>query len=160
MLPWLLLSLLASAPSGCAAVDGPMVLVQTAPRVLLLCGQDGREEGRFRVSLGQGGLGKRRQGDGKTPLGRYPLGAPRPSASGFDTFVPVGYPTPAQRAAGYTGSAIGVHGPPDTWPDAVGQAWVASGNWTLGCIAVATTAEIRGIAAWIEARKVTRIQIR
>src|SRR5258708_34175819 len=73
---------------------GSLVVVDTATRVLCLC-HDGEEAGRFRVALGRGGLDKRLGLDGKTPLGRYPLGAAIPS-SRFPPFLPPGNPTPEQ----------------------------------------------------------------
>jgi hypothetical protein len=127
---------------------GSLVVVDTTTRVLCLC-HDGQEAGRFRVALGRGGLDKRLELDGKTPLGRYPLGTAIPS-SRFHLFLPVGYPTPDQRDRGYSGSAIGVHGPHvafawlghwTTWPD-----------WTQGCIAVGTQGEIEQIARWVASR--------
>ena len=100
------------------------------------------------VALGWRGIGKRRRGDGKTPLGRYDLGVPRPSRK-YGTFIPVGYPTAEQRQRGFTGSAIGIHGPPRETRHA-GLANVAD-DWTLGCIAVADDATIRAVAAWVRA---------
>src|SRR5258708_33723822 len=124
---------------------GSLVVVDTATRVLCPW-RDGEEAGRFRVALGRGRLEKRLELDGKTPLGRYSLSAAIPS-SRFHLFLPVGYPTPEQRARGYSGSAIGVHGPHvafawlghwTTWPD-----------WTQGCIAVGTHGEIEEISRWV-----------
>jgi TonB family protein len=125
-----------------------LVVVDTAARVLCLC-RDGHEAGRFRVALGRGGLGKRLELDGKTPLGRYPLGAAIHS-SRFYLFLPVGYPTPEQRARGYSGSAIGVHGPHlgFVW---LGH-WTALLDWTQGCIAVGTQGEVEKIARWVATR--------
>lgn len=138
----------------------PTVVVDAARRTLLLCGANGKVEGRYRVSLGRKGLGKREEGDGKTPLGIYRLGKPRPSNSGFYTFIPVAYPTPEQRKAGYTGGAIGVHGPPEDWPEFVVQAGARLGDWTLGCIAVATVKEIQTIAEWVRRTGAQTIHIR
>lgn len=125
--------------------SGTLILVDTAARVLCLC-RDGRAEGRFHVALGSGGLDKRREGDRKTPLGRYALGNTRPS-SRFHLFLPVGYPTPEQAREGYSGSDIGVHGPH------AGFAWLwhAStwADWTQGCVAVATTRDVERIAKWV-----------
>jgi murein L,D-transpeptidase YafK len=131
------------------------VVVRATERTLVLC-DGGRSLGRYPVALGTAGVGKQRTGDNKTPLGRYPLGRPRPSAS-FDTFVPVGYPTPAQQRLGFSGSAIGIHGPPRGL--AGRPAAVAPGDWTAGCIALRTDAEIRTIAAWIRRRRVELVRI-
>jgi len=107
-----------------------------------------------RVALGSGGLGKQKEGDGKTPLGRYGLGAPRQS-QGYGIFVPVGYPTPAQQKLGFTGSAVGIHGP----PRGAGGALTTTVDWTAGCIAVGTDAEIEAISTWIRARHVKTVRI-
>lgn len=146
MLPLLLLAALGAAPGPCARLpDG--VVVDTARRVLHLC-KGGAADATYRVNLGQGGVGKRKQGDKRTPLGRYRLSPPRASYSGFTWFVPVGYPTKAQRKRGYTGGAIGIHGPPDWMPQAVID--VAFGTpWTDGCIMVRTKADIDAIRAWL-----------
>jgi len=72
----------------------------------------------------------------------------------FHEFVPVGYPTEAQRAEGRTGSAIGVHGP-DARFRWLGPAtvWV---DWTNGCIAV-SNADMVDI--WLMTPDNTPIQI-
>ena len=113
--------------------------------MLHLC-EAGLSVGEYAVAMGKGGPGKRREGDNKTPVGRYLLGLPRASSS-FGTFIPIGYPTPSQKRDGYTGSAIGIHGPSRTF------AWAGSTNtavdWTEGCIAVASDEAIEEIAAWV-----------
>ncbi len=113
----------------------------------MLC-KDGLAAATFPVNLGQGGVGKRKQGDQKTPLGRYRLSPPRASVSGFTWFVPIGYPTTAQKKKGYTGGAIGIHGPPDWLPQLVVDAAFDT-PWTDGCVMVRTTAEIEAIRAWL-----------
>src|SRR5204862_7282944 len=89
----------AAAPSPCQPGETGLV-VRAADHPLELC-QDGRSVVTHKVARGSGGLAKRRMGDGKTPVGLYGLGTPRPSQS-FGTFVPVGYPTPAQHKQGFT----------------------------------------------------------
>lgn len=123
------------------------VVVDAASRTLFLC-RDGEVDRSYRVNLGGGGLGKRKQGDRKTPLGRYRLSPPRESYSGFTWFVPIGYPTAEQRRQGYTGGAIGIHGPPDWLPQAVVDVAFDT-PWTDGCIMVRTKAEIDAIRAWL-----------
>jgi murein L,D-transpeptidase YafK len=144
------------SPSPCARV-GSVVLVETGAHRLLLC-QEGRAVETFRVALGTGGVGKKREGDAKVPLGDYPLAAPRGSAQ-FGTFILVGYPTRAQRRAGFTGSAIGVHGPTRA-SRFLGSASNTDSDWTLGCIAVGSDAEIQRIAAWVREKRIARILIR
>lgn len=142
------------APSPCAG-RGSAVLVLTVPHELHLC-RDGLVVKSFPVDLGRGGVGKTRQGDEKVPLGTYPLGPGRPSTY-FHTFIPVGYPTAAQRRAGYTGGAIGIHGPLQIPPgtDLVRP----TGDWTLGCIALPTEAAVDEVARWLRTESVRRVII-
>jgi Uncharacterized protein conserved in bacteria len=134
-----------ATPSGLCTAHETAVVVNVSTRTLSLC-EHGKAQRQFPVALGIGGLGKRHQGDHRTPLGAYPLGAPRPSSQ-YGTFIPVGYPTPQQIAMGFTGTAVGIHGPP--------RANVNDGfrntavDWTWGCIAVGSDPEIREIAAWL-----------
>ena len=95
--------------SACRLGETAIVVDTTAHRLYLCAG--GAAERSFPVALGVNGVEKRRTGDNRTPLGIYALGTPRASGS-FHRFVPVAYPTPAQARAGFTGSAIGIHGPP------------------------------------------------
>ena len=159
MLPLLpLLATLAatSAPSLCQRLpDG--VVVDVDAKVLLLC-RGGAPDATYPVNLGQGGVGKKRQGDKKTPLGRYALARPRASNSGFTWFVPVGYPTTAQRKLGYTGGSIGIHGPPDWMPQVVIDVAFDS-PWTDGCIMLRTTAEIAAVRRWMLKHRPDTIEI-
>jgi murein L,D-transpeptidase YafK len=128
---------------------GPHVLVVTKDHELLLC-ERGREVASYRVALGRAGTGKRAQGDDKTPLGSYTLGAPRPSPR-FGTFIPIAYPTREQRLRGFTGTAVGIHGPARRfrWAGRL-NAWA---DWTAGCVALATDDEVEAIAAWVQKLK-------
>lgn len=134
---------------------GTFVAVDTRARRLALCAGGAADE-TFAVALGVGGLGKTRAGDNRTPLGPYGLGAPRASHL-FGTFIPVGYPTVAQARLGFTGSAIGIHGP------ARGFEWAGRANtavdWTAGCIAVGSDAEIGRIAAWVRGHGGVQVRI-
>ena len=142
-------------PHAACPREGALVLVDTRAHILSLC-RDGREEAAFRVALGEGGVDKKVEGDSRTPLGRYPLSPPRPSAR-FDLFLAVGYPTPEQVKRGLTGGAIGVHGPPR------GYAWLGHAtawpDWTLGCIALGTRAEVERVGAWVSRNDVGWIVI-
>src|SRR5512146_550072 len=114
IVPWafVLLSIPGAARSEtrpCPA-SGDAVVVHTATRHLWLC-SDGTPAARYAVALGRGGIGKRRRGDGRTPLGTYPLGVPRQSAR-YGMFIPIASPTSDQAANGFTGAAVGIHGPP------------------------------------------------
>jgi hypothetical protein len=132
-----------------------LVVVDTDARVLVAC-EDGRAALAYRVRLGSGGVGKTREGDRRTPLGRYPLEAPRPSEL-TGTFVHVGYPTEAQRAAGYTGSAIGIHGP--LRDQRYLGAYTNVFDTTAGCVGLATDEEIEELAGWISSRGVDEVEI-
>lgn len=139
-------------PEPCAG-RGTVLYVEAAQRMLWLC-EAGKAREALPVALGRGGLDKRVEGDAKVPLGEYLLGAPRRSQA-YGLFIPVGYPTPGQRRQGFTGGAIGVHGPPRAYqgPEST------SIDWTLGCIAVGTDDEIHRVAAWVEAARPRRIII-
>jgi murein L,D-transpeptidase YafK len=126
--------------------QGTIVLVQARERVMSLCDR-GQQRRAFRVSMGRGGIGKQREGDNKLPVGRYRLGQPRPS-KGWHLFVPIGYPTAAQRRSGYTGSAVGIHGPPRCCQGPT----VTDTDWTFGCLALGTDKELDAVAEWVEAR--------
>jgi murein L,D-transpeptidase YafK len=154
VLRWFALWVVAAAPSGpladpvpCSS-PGAEVVVTTKSHRLWLC--DGAQAiASYRVALGRGGADKRVQGDNKTPLGTYALGAPRPS-SRFGTFIPVAYPTPEQRARGFTGADVGIHGPDRRFR------WMGPANawfdWTAGCIALATDDEVQAIVGWVRQR--------
>ncbi len=137
----------AAGPDSACPAEGPLVLVDTSSHTLSLC-SEGRPLARFRVALGRGGLAKTREGDGRTPLGTYALGPPRPSAR-FGTFIPIGYPTPAQRARGFTGRDVGIHGPHRR------AAWLGSlstwMDWTAGCVATGTDEDLAVISAFVRA---------
>jgi murein L,D-transpeptidase YafK len=131
------------------------VVVATSEHALVLC-EGGHAVESLGVRLGRHGTGKRREGDGKTPLGSYALGDPMPSAA-YGTFIPVGYPTEQQRRDGFTGSAIGVHGPGRSvrW---LGS-WVNLFDTTDGCVGIATDAEMRRVVEFVRSRRVHRILI-
>ena len=76
---------------------------------------------------------KKREGDFKTPTGTYTLSPGRRSE--FHWFMPISYPNEEDKAAGRTGSAIGLHGTGQIWFRRFGQ-WLRLVNWTSGCIAV------------------------
>jgi murein L,D-transpeptidase YafK len=144
----------ASTRTSCA-VRGHVVLVDAKTRTLSLC-SEGRALESFRVALGRGGVGKAREGDRRTPLGTYALGKPRRSDR-YGVFIPLAYPTAAQRKRGLTGSNVGIHGPRQalSW---LGWA-TARTDWTAGCVATGTRAEVDRVAAFVRERR-TRIVIR
>ena len=149
------LTILACLPAAARASTEPcptaddLVVVDTRARVLWLC-RDGRAVARMKVALGRGGVDKTREGDGRTPLGTYALGEPRSSA-GYGTFIPIGYPTAEQRRRGFTGKAVGIHGPPRRWSWLGGAStWI---DWTAGCVATATDDDVARIAAFVRRRR-------
>ena len=143
-------------PNPCRP-DETAVVVETEPRRLHLC-EAGHVARSFDVALGVGGVGKQRQGDNKTPLGEYGLGAPRASQD-YHLFVPVAYPTVAQAHRGFTGSAIGIHGPPRGFAGLLAHARAIVPNWTAGCIALASDDEIEAVAAWLRRQTTRRVRV-
>lgn len=133
------------------------VVIDTRAHQMHLCRQ-GENDRTYTVALGIRGVGKQRQGDNRTPLGKYLLAAPRPSRD-FHTFIHVGYPTPAQARMGFTGSAIGIHGPPRGFLSFAELASLVTRDWTAGCIAVATDEEIEQVAAWVRAHAVKEVRL-
>jgi murein L,D-transpeptidase YafK len=133
------------------------VVVDTKTHQMHLC-DGGKIDRTFAVALGVSGVGKKKEGDNRTPLGRYGLGPPRAS-KGFHIFVPVGYPTREQARMGFTGGAIGIHGPPRGYGTLAQLARLVADDWTAGCIAVATDADIEAVAAWVRARDVKDVRL-
>lgn len=140
-------------PAEPCAGKGTALYVEADQRTLWLC-ESGRAVEALPVALGRGGLDKRVEADGKVPLGEYPLG-PALTSKAFHVFIPVGYPTPSQRRRGFTGGAIGVHG-----PSRADQGRFSTGmDWTLGCIAVGSDDEIDRVARWVRTAHARRIII-
>ena len=111
----------------------------------------------FGVHLGRAGTGKTRAGDGKTPIGTYPLGKPRASKR-YGMFIPIGYPTAEQRKKGFTGGAIGVHGPDRRvkWLGRLNNAFDTS----EGCVALAKDEGMLRIAKWMRKTNAHTIELR
>ncbi len=114
------------------------VVVEKANRSLTLMLQ-GRLLKTYRVRLGRNAVGaKARQGDGRTPEGRYTIDSRNPH-SRFHLALHVSYPDAGDRkrvtAAGVSpGGDIMIHGLPN------GLGWLGRlhlvMDWTDGCIAV------------------------
>lgn len=93
----------------------------------------------YKVALGTGGLAaKDRQGDGRTPEGRYIIDS-RNEHSAYYKSLHISYPnTEDRRRAARLGVSPGgdimIHGLPN------GKGWIGAGHrlydWTLGCVAV------------------------
>jgi murein L,D-transpeptidase YafK len=138
-----------SLPAGLCPESGDVIAVITRKRELWLC-VDGAPAARFEVALGQGGLDKRQKGDRRTPLGTYVLGTPRPSGR-YGVFIPIVYPTPEQAAQGLTGGDVGIHGPPRKLPEP--EYPTTAFDWTLGCVATGTDADIEVVATFVRERR-------
>jgi hypothetical protein len=148
-----------AAPAGagpCGTTREAHLVVTSVERRVTLC-YDRREVKSFKVRLARNGPGKIRAGDARLPLGTYKLGVPRDSEK-YGLFIPIGYPTAKQAAAGYTGDAIGVHGPPRAtrWLGSLVDPFVK----TQGCVGLATDDEMRQVAAFVRARHVPTVSIR
>ena len=129
--------------------------VHTSKHLLHIC-QQGRPIKTFDVALGYKGVGKKKAGDNKTPIGLYNLAYPRQSHQ-FKTFIPIGYPTSKQRAAGYTGRDVGIHGPTQSsilfnWLNHLPSA-------TRGCVALGKNNHIDYIARWVKSNPRAKILI-
>jgi murein L,D-transpeptidase YafK len=115
-----------------------LVVVEKGQRQLIAYSH-GAQLRRYAVSLGGAPIGpKTRQGDRRTPEGRYLIDQHNPS-SGFHRALHVAYPSAAEsaraRAGGYdAGGDIMVHGLKN------GLGYVGRAHrfldWTVGCIAV------------------------
>ena len=121
-----------------ANVAADLVVVEKAKRQLLLYSQ-GQLLKSYTVSLGRVPVGaKEREGDKKTPEGRYLIDY-RKADSAYFRALHISYPsvadTEAAKIKGVSpGSAIMIHGIRN------GLGWVGRlhrlADWTLGCIAV------------------------
>jgi murein L,D-transpeptidase YafK len=146
---WIALVLAATAAAVVTWADAPAqplpasaqadLLVVEKRRRQLIAYSQGRVLRTYRVSLGTVPVGpKIRQGDGRTPEGRYVIDRHNPR-SGFHRALRVAYPSAAEsgraRAGGYDpGGDIMVHGLKN------GLGWVGRAHrfvdWTVGCVAV------------------------
>lgn len=144
-----------SAFSNLSCIISQGLQIQTKNRKLMIC-EHGKIVESYKIAIGRGGIGKFSAGDNKTPIGIYNLGQPRQSPQ-FGTFVPIHYPTKEQKLRGYTGHAIGIHGPHRrfSWLKNL-NVWF---NWTQGCIAVSDDSEIKSIAQWIKKHPQAKILI-
>lgn len=150
----LLLALLA-VPAG--AIDRVLVLKDERRLMLIDDGQVVRD---YAVALGFEPVGhKQREGDGRTPEGRYVIDWRNPHSQ-FHRSLHISYPDAGDRAAAAArgedpGGAIMIHGLP------ADAGWIGAAHalkdWTAGCIAV-TNDEIEEI--WRLVPDGTPIEIR
>ncbi len=149
----------AGPPLASEGKRATLVLVEKAERRLSLYREDQLIK-TYTVALGGNPVGsKERQGDSRTPEGRYTIDL-RNDASRFHLSLRISYPDNADRARAAAsgvspGGDIFVHGLPNGY-DWLGAAHRAR-DWTDGCIAV-TNAEIEEI--WSLVAIGTPIEIR
>jgi murein L,D-transpeptidase YafK len=129
---------LAVLTTSAVAQPADFVLVKKSEAKLYLFAH-GQEIASFHIALGPNPAGhKQRQGDGRTPEGRYSLDA-RNEHSAYYKSLHVSYPSAldrqrAQRDGVSPGGDIMIHGQPNGWEKY--EAATQSRNWTLGCIAL------------------------
>jgi len=117
------------------------VVIEKAARVLHLM-QDGQAFRTFKIALGIRPVGdKLREGDFKTPEGRYLLDTRNPN-SDFFLSIHISYPSSADRREAseqgfQPGGAIMIHGQPNT--PTRSEAYYRTQDWTNGCIAVSNS---------------------
>ena len=145
-----------------AAGDFPMadkVIVEKDNRKLHLL-RNGEVFRTFDVALGVAPIGtKEREGDQKTPEGRYLLDDRNPD-SDFFLSIHISYPSAADRANarrnGYDpGGAIMIHGQPNM--PTYSAAYYGQEDWTNGCIAVSNSDMID---IWLMTGNDVQIEIR
>lgn len=145
-----------AATTGLPPAD--RIVVRKAERALYLM-RDDTVLRRFRVALGLEPEGhKAREGDFRTPEGRYAL-VERNTDSDFFLSIRISYPNDADRARarrnGYApGSAIMIHGQPNNPTHS--QEYYRRTDWTNGCIAV-SNADMVDI--WLMTARGTPIEI-
>ncbi|HEI6742703.1 TPA: L,D-transpeptidase family protein [Legionella pneumophila] len=137
----------------CPLSNGINVL--TKKRILNIC-KNGTVVKTFKVALGYKGVGKKKAGDNKTPIGLYGLAHPRKSNQ-FKVFIPILYPTKKQLAAGYTGRDVGIHGPTQS-PGVFSWLNNLPGS-TRGCVAVGKNNYIEYVANWVKANPGAKVLI-
>jgi murein L,D-transpeptidase YafK len=145
--------------SGAMADEAPVdrIVVEKLQRRMNLMSGD-RVVRSYGIALGSAPEGdKQREGDGKTPEGKYVIAGRNPSSS-FHLSLKVSYPDASDQAAAAAlgvspGGDIFIHGAPNWWL-LPGQ---PPGDWTRGCIAV-TKSEIEEI--WRLVPDGTPIEIR
>jgi murein L,D-transpeptidase YafK len=129
---------------GSAPLLADEVLVKKSQRRLYLM-RDGKPFRTYRVALGFEPDGhKQREGDGRTPEGRYLLDWRNPN-SRFTKAINISYPNAQDRARAAArgerpGGAIMIHGEPRRRSDPALAELIRYEDWTEGCIAVSNLA--------------------
>lgn len=155
-------AVLSCGPTVLAADEFPvadLVVVEKANRKLHLY-SNGRPFRSFDIALGIQPIGdKKKEGDFRTPEGRYMLDARNPSSE-FFLSIHVSYPNQRDRsearAAGVPpGGAIMIHGQPNA--PTRSETYYRTQDWTNGCIAVSNSDMID---IWLMTGENTPIDIR
>jgi murein L,D-transpeptidase YafK len=153
LIPFIFPVVLCASTVTCPLLNG--INVHTSEQILNICKQ-GAVIKTFKVALGYKGVGKKKAGDNKTPMGLYKLAYPRKSNQ-FKVFIPILYPTSKQLASGYTGRDVGIHGPTQSFGL---FGWLNNlPSSTRGCIAVGKNNHIQYVAKWVKTHPGTKILI-
>jgi len=135
------------------------VVIEKAARQLHLL-QNGEVFKTFRIALGIRPIGdKQREGDFKTPEGRYLLDRRNPN-SDFFLSIHISYPNASDRSEARElgvspGGAIMIHGQPNE--PKYSETFYSTQDWTNGCIAVSNSDMID---IWLMTGENTPIEIR
>lgn len=150
-LTFLLASLLIIMPMTAFAQKADAIIVLKSERRMMLM-KDGATLREYSIALGFSPQGhKGREGDGKTPEGRYRIDF-KNARSGYHRALRVSYPNADDRKAAAArgedpGGDIMIHGLKN------GMGWLGGlhrlRDWTYGCIAV-TNAEIEEIWSMVD----------
>ncbi|MAD92136.1 MAG: hypothetical protein CMQ54_05360 [Gammaproteobacteria bacterium] len=144
------------------AVEFPIaeeVIVDKSDRELHLL-KDDKIFRTFKIALGMSPVGdKKREGDFKTPEGKYILDIRNPNSEYFLS-IHISYPNvedriEANKNSVLPGGAIMIHGQPNK--PSHSEAYYKSHDWTNGCIAVSNSDMID---LWLMIREKTPIEIR
>lgn len=166
-LPACLLALCAAWPARADIFDGTPGMIEPADLVVikkserrLLLYRTGQEIGNYRISLGLSPNGhKEREGDFRTPEGRYQL-TRRNARSEFFLSIQVSYPNAedvrtARRQGWSPGGLIMIHGLPNI-PRYDRERYLST-DWTDGCIAASNEDMLE---IWLLTQMDTPIEIR
>lgn len=148
-----------AAPGGTGFPLADFVLVEKGQRKLHLL-KDGEVFRTFDIALGIAPVGdKQREGDFRTPEGKYVLDLRNPNSE-FFLSIRISYPDPRDvreaRARGDDpGGAIMIHGQPNE--PTRSETYYRTQDWTNGCIAVSNSDMID---IWLMTGDSTPIEIR
>jgi murein L,D-transpeptidase YafK len=154
----LLSSGVARATSEVLVAADQVVVVKSERRLYLL--RDGKAYRSYRVALGLSPAGhKQREGDFRTPEGRYRLDARNP-ASDYFLSIHLSYPGPddlvqARRHHWQPGGSIMIHGQPNVPKHSAD--FYRKTDWTNGCIALSNDDMLE---VWLLTKANTPIEIR